>query len=62
MLAYTDYTGEDGVPIVITCKNWRNPIVPKEVSGFYMRTYDLHKDEIIDSSDTITLDASSFLA
>jgi hypothetical protein len=58
MFGYTDYNEDSTVPISITCKNWRNPTVPMEISDFYLRTYDLHKDEIIDSSDSIILDAS----
>ena len=62
MLGYTDYNEDATVPISITCKNWRNPTVQKEIPDFYLRTYDLHKDEIIDSSDSITVDASEFSA
>ena len=62
MLGYTDYNEDNSVPISITCNNWRNPTVPKKVSDFYLRTYDQHKDEIIDSSDSISLDASGYTA
>jgi hypothetical protein len=32
------------------------------VEGFYLHTFDQHKDEIIDSSDMITLDGSGLQA
>jgi hypothetical protein len=58
MLAYTDY--QEGAQITIVCSGWRNPNLPSPIEGFYLRTYDQHQDEIIDSSDMFILDASSF--
>jgi hypothetical protein len=45
---------------VIVCTNWRNPITPGVVSGFYIRTLDEHGD-LMDKSISLDLDASGLL-
>jgi hypothetical protein len=62
-LAYESFTGSASDPVLIECNYWRNPIVPGEYAGFYIRTfatYDTH-EEIRDKSDEITLDATNLL-
>ena len=47
--------------VVITCTNWRNPVYPGIIPGFFIRTYDHHMDldEVIDTSESLSLDASA---
>lgn len=59
-LDYTEILGAATDPVVIVCTNWRNPIWPKVVSGFYIRTLDEHGD-LMDKSISLDLDASGLL-
>jgi hypothetical protein len=45
--------------VTITCRNWRNPIVPEQVSGFSIKTFLSNPLTEIDSG-TVVLDASNF--
>lgn len=45
--------------VLIKCSNWRNPVYPGIISGFFIRTYDHHMDEVIDTSESLSLDGSA---
>lgn len=45
--------------VLITCSNWRSPIYPGIIPGFFIRTYDHHLDHVIDSSESLSLDGSA---
>jgi hypothetical protein len=46
--------------VVITCSNWRNPILGEIIDGFFIRTMDLETLNHIDETTSLSIDASTF--
>ena len=53
----SSYTNGDEV--TITCKYWRNPILPEATTGFKIETFD-KEEGAIDYTAEFTHDASAF--
>jgi hypothetical protein len=49
----------NGNEVTLTCKYWRNPILPEATPGFGIKTFD-RSGALIDYIATFTLDASAF--
>jgi hypothetical protein len=69
-LSYTDLLNEQTDAVVISCTNWRNPLIAEIVEGFAIRTYDVNGNPIdfVESFDydgtsltLIEVDDSTFL-
>ena len=58
-IGYQGYLGLEYQAVEITCENYKNPIEPTDVSGFKISTF-TNDVQLIDESDTLSLDASSF--
>lgn len=58
-ITYEELVDDAEVPIVITCSNFRNPIVPGEMSGYQLMTY-YDDTELLDTSNEFTLNSTSF--
>jgi hypothetical protein len=49
----------NGNEVTLTCKYWRNPILPEATPGFEIKTFD-SSGALIDYVASFTLDASAF--
>ena len=49
----------NGNEVTLTCKYWRNPILPEATPGFRIKTFD-SSGALIDYVASFTLDASAF--
>jgi hypothetical protein len=51
---------DSAAPVVITCDNWRNPILPEIVSGFTVLIMTTDRDAIDFSGDLLQIDSTEF--
>ena len=58
-ITYDELVDDAEVPIVITCSNFRNPVVPGEMRGYQLMTY-YDDTELLDTSNEFTLNSTSF--